>query len=157
MNSHRVAPSMFFALLTFWTVLLPGCGPETPPTEEANDSPTGNLGEHDRAALEALRYINTVPVAKEEKKLSGVTRYDQAQAFDGVNLFNPRHESEAYLMDMGGEIRHRWRSTIKGDTYQQFQTRFPSLKPTYLDGWNHVSMLSNGASSSSEPTICFCG
>ena len=38
----------------------------------------------------------------------GVTRYDPARAQNGLTLYSSAHEQAAYLMDMQGNVVHRW-------------------------------------------------
>jgi hypothetical protein len=40
---------------------------------------------------------------------SGVTRYDPARALDGYTLYTSWHAPEAVLVDMTGNVVHRWR------------------------------------------------
>jgi outer membrane protein assembly factor BamB len=124
-------------------VLTAGCGPDdTPP--EPPDAPVAPLSEDQRAALEALGYVSTVPSAAEDGTRSGVTLHDRERAFDGLNLFNERDQSAASLMDMEGEVRHSWSSQLKGDTFAQMNERYPRFMPSYLRGWNLVEMLPDG-------------
>lgn len=77
-------------------------------------------------ALKSLPYLTWVPAEKDVLK-SGVTKYDREQSFEGLNLFNPRNLSRAYLMDMGGKVLHSWARKTDGD-----------------EGWQHIELCENG-------------
>jgi hypothetical protein len=64
---------------------------------------------------------------------SNVILHDPGKAYRGFNLYASRSSPEAYLMDMGGEIVHRW----------SFPPEHP-LGPYDHGIWNHVTMLENG-------------
>lgn len=67
-----------------------------------------------------------------------------ARVSQGFNLFNPRHESQAWLMDNDGEIVYRWSSPARGDTFLRFRASLPTAMPGYMDGWNHFRLLEQG-------------
>lgn len=77
-------------------------------------------------ALKSLPYLTWVPAKKDVLK-SGVTKYEREQSFEGLNLFNPRNLSRAYLMDMGGKVLHSWARKTDGD-----------------EGWQHIELCENG-------------
>jgi hypothetical protein len=77
-------------------------------------------------ALKSLPYLTWVPAEKDILK-SGVTKYDRERSFEGLNLFNPRNLSRAYLMDMEGKVLHSWARRTDED-----------------DGWQHVELCENG-------------
>jgi len=56
--------------------------------------------------LKSLGYVNWLPV--EENKKTGVTLYDRGLACDGLNFYNSQISPQAYLMDMQGNILHKW-------------------------------------------------
>ncbi|NIM91822.1 MAG: hypothetical protein GTO17_12845 [Candidatus Aminicenantes bacterium] len=76
--------------------------------------------------LKALPYLTWVPAGKDIQK-SGVIRYDHRRAYSGINLFNSRNLSRAYLMDMQGRILHTWEAKINED-----------------DSWQHVELCEKG-------------
>jgi hypothetical protein len=98
----------------------------------------------EREQLEILGYVNAVPVPEGDETRSGVTRHDALRSFDGLNLWGPRNESTAMLMDPSGAVLHRWASEEKGETWVAFQERFPEAMPPFLNGWNHVELLEDG-------------
>ena len=77
-------------------------------------------------ALKSLPYLTWIPAEKDILK-SGVTKYDREQSFEGLNLFNSRNLSRAYLMDMSGKVLHSWAKKTDGD-----------------DGWQHIELCENG-------------
>jgi hypothetical protein len=82
----------------------------------------------DSAALRSLPYARWVPTVTDGDggTISGVVRHDQEHAVPGLNLFGPRHLSEAMLIDMQGKVLHRW--AVKAG------------RP----GWQHVELLHGG-------------
>lgn len=64
----------------------------------------------DLRSLAALPYTNYVVEAEERKEKAGVMLYDEALAYDGVNLYCNHYEktSGAYLIDMTGRVVHQW-------------------------------------------------
>jgi len=77
-------------------------------------------------ALRSLPYLTWSPI-REGAYQSGVIRYDQARSFQGLNIYNPRNLSTAFLLDMKGVILHAWSANIgKADT------------------WNHIEMTGEG-------------
>lgn len=78
--------------------------------------------------LKSLGYVSWVPV-EEEKDIekAGVTQYDPELASDGVNIYNSRSLPEAYLIDMQGNIVHKW-----------------AKKASRYNRWQHIEMCENG-------------
>jgi hypothetical protein len=78
------------------------------------------------AKLAALGYADWTDPTAASAEDSGVTVHDLARASEGYNLFNSRLRREALLLDMQGEVVHRW-------------------MPTGLEGtWHHVELAPNG-------------
>jgi hypothetical protein len=77
--------------------------------------------------LQSLPYISAIPVTEEESRKVGVTRHDPGKAFPGPNLFSPRDEERAILMDMEGRTLHEWSARIDEK-----------------DGWQHVEPGAGG-------------
>ena len=61
--------------------------------------------------LEALGYADGVRAAPE---VVSVTRHDPERAAAGLNFFVSGHACEAYLVDMRGELVHRWSHPFEG-------------------------------------------
>ena len=70
----------------------------------------------------SLPYTGTGREASEGGEASGVLRHDPELAFQGVNLYTSGHAPEAMLLDMDGNLLHRWRLP--------FEEAFPERKPT---------------------------
>lgn len=75
-----------------------------------------------QAALQTLAYVSGTPDPRSER--SGVYHHEPERAFEGWNLFTPRDHSQAYLVDMNGEVVHRWRARS--------------------GPWSHVELLPDG-------------
>lgn len=93
----------------------------SPPTEKPVLKRT--LDKEQEDALTALGYFDRVKVKNPEAR--NVTK-EAARVFDGYNLYNSRHQAEAYLVDMSGKVVHTWKG----------KTRYPP--------WMHMALLKNG-------------
>ncbi len=70
------------------------------------------------SVLRSLPYLTWVP-ADESHDKRGVTIHDPERAYPGLNLYSPRESHRAFLLDMEGEVLHRWDVAIgKNDTWQ---------------------------------------
>jgi Arylsulfotransferase (ASST) len=58
--------------------------------------------------LESIGYLGGV----EKQERSGVTIHDPDAAYDGANFFSSGHAGEAFLMDMDGNVLHRWAKSV---------------------------------------------
>ncbi|MDP2922462.1 MAG: arylsulfotransferase family protein [Candidatus Omnitrophota bacterium] len=78
-----------------------------------------NVSEID--ALKSLPYAVWTP-AEKTINYSSVTKYDPAKAYNGINIYATNNLSEAYLMDMRGNILHTWSAKIdKNDNWYVIQ------------------------------------
>lgn len=62
----------------------------------------------DLEALEAIGYADFDPEEAGDPQASGVTRHDPSRAWRGYNLYCSRTSPEAFLLDMEGNVVHRW-------------------------------------------------
>ena len=77
--------------------------------------------------LKALGYVSWGPAEKSLDK-RGVVHYNPELAYGGLNLYNSLTLPEAYLIDMHGNIVHKWSKKIEG-----------------CNAWDqHVEMYNNG-------------
>jgi hypothetical protein len=76
--------------------------------------------------IKSLPYVAWVPAIGTIEK-AGVVRYDPKLAFDGLNLYNSQTSPEAYLIDMHGNVVHKWTKDIPGG-----------------NDWDYVEMCKNG-------------
>ena len=63
-----------------------------------------------RAAIDAMGYARASQPASEE---SGVTTFEEAATYNGLNLYTSGHGPEAVLMDMRGKTLHTWRCPLE--------------------------------------------
>lgn len=68
---------------------------------------SGDLTEEQQEQLERLSSIGYLGGVKEGSR-SGVTAYAREAAQDGVNFYTSGHAEEAILIDMEGNVLHRW-------------------------------------------------
>jgi hypothetical protein len=101
---------------------------ETPST--AQEQPDAGLIEQ----LLSIGYLQ----GSRETRTSGVTLHDTARAQRGINLYASGHAPEAVLMDMDGEVLHRWALP--------YESAFEALpRPnTNADWWRRVALFENG-------------
>lgn len=69
----------------------------------------------------------------------GVTVHDAERAQPGLNLYSSGHAPEALLMDMQGEVLHRWRLP-----YADIPNA-PPLDDHHQDTWRRVHLLRDGS------------
>ena len=95
------------------------------------------VSEHEKAMLETLGYL---PGYEPATAKSGITVHDTARAQAGLNFYTSGHEPSALLMDMQGEILHRW-------TYA-FDRAFPKRRTArshqWVEFWRRAHLYDNG-------------
>lgn len=89
-----------------------------------------NTGSAPINTLKSLPYVDWVPAEETIEKL-GVTKYNQKLSHEGLNLFCLRPTAEAYLMDMQGNILHKWSTKLIDPTGNPIS-------------WQDVKMCENG-------------
>ena len=77
---------------------------------------SGSVGANSTKSLQSLGYVDWVPAAESIEK-TGVVRYERQSAFEGLNLYNSLTLPEAYLIDMEGNVVHKWSEEIKDGAY----------------------------------------
>jgi hypothetical protein len=94
----------------------------------------GKDGKQERAKIleERLKVLRSVPyttVTEEEvaPEVAGVVLYNKNEAYRGYNIYIDRSSSSVVLMDMDGNVVHRW--------------AYPDKVPRY---WDHAIMFDNG-------------
>ncbi|MGI9591731.1 MAG: hypothetical protein ACR2P8_10220, partial [Myxococcota bacterium] len=92
-----------------------------------------------RAEIERLEAIGYVSGSQAAPERSGVLRHDEARAQAGLNLYTSGHASEAVLMDMDGEVLHRWSFPLA--------RAWPELNPKFVfeDFWRRVLLEPDGS------------
>jgi len=115
-------------------ILLTGVASCVPPSDETKPN-----DERQEEQLATLGYLTGYEPAPER---TGVTLDDTTQTFIGYNLYTSGHEQAARLIDMDGELVHRWSL--------DFRTAFsrPPAKQTGSSGkfpyWRRVHPFPNG-------------
>jgi hypothetical protein len=131
-----------------WAVLLAlvvvACGRRPPDNREqardtASRAGSRSPGAERIAALASIPYLNFVPVGPGERGKSGVTAADRGLADRGYVLFVPKPRYEAVLVDVNGDVVHRWASETGRLTDAQ-----ASRWPDFFAGWQTASMAQNG-------------
>jgi hypothetical protein len=98
----------------------------------------GDLEEETKERLAAIGYLSGYEPAT---NLNNVTVYVPEMAYEGLNLYNSGHAPEAFLMDMSGNVLHRW-------SYD-FSDAFPD-EPVAKSGkhssqwWRRVHLFEDG-------------
>jgi hypothetical protein len=149
----------------FSLLVLAACGKQapnegTPADEGTNGFDDGPLDlEADREALsgrwkkarwsksledkiEGLEGIGYAGGTEEASELSNVTVHNRKQVCAGLNLVVSGHAPEALLMDMEGEVLHRWRysyaSVVEDDSVGAME------RGVYRDFWRRAHLFENG-------------
>ncbi len=111
---------------------------DTSPGEESGTS------KKEREALDNLKSIGYLSGYKKADSRINVTVYDKKEAFDGVNLYNSGHSPEAFMIDMDGNVIHRWHydfdKAFPGATYTKLEVQSKSD----LDYWRRIHLFENG-------------
>jgi hypothetical protein len=87
--------------------------------------------------LEALGYLAGYEAAPAK---ANVTRHDPARAWQGLNLLISGHAPEAVLMDMDGNVVHRWSLSFA----EAFPDRTDLATQSSMGFWRRVSLLPGG-------------
>ena len=97
------------------------------------------LSDEQRRQIERLRALGYVSGSRKTRD-SGVTVHQRDLAGDGFNLYNSGHGPEAILIDMKGDVLHRWRLPY-GDIWPDDNR---SEKGTGADWWRRLHLYKNG-------------
>ncbi|MCK4850074.1 MAG: hypothetical protein KAT11_01925 [Phycisphaerae bacterium] len=73
----------------------------------------GTVTSTDMQKIRSLPYLEWIS-AKEDMDKTGVVGHDPELALDGLNVYSSWTLPEAYLVDMGGEVVHKWSKRIAG-------------------------------------------
>ncbi len=131
-----------------WVILLAAvhvaCGKGAADTRERAGDTVPRAVAHDSdaeriAAIGSLSYVNFVPMAPRDQGKRGVTALDRERVDRGYVLFVPKPRYEALLIDVNGDVVHRWASETGSLTEAQ-----AARWPDFFAGWQTVSMAQNG-------------
>ncbi|HVY46081.1 MAG TPA: arylsulfotransferase family protein [Minicystis sp.] len=92
--------------------------------------------ERSDAAPAPIPYVNWVPVSAKDRGKAGTTLHDKKRAYRGYNLYVRKPDAVALLVDMDGEVVHRWSSRV-GQPPRGTRT-------LNWRGWQLARMLPNG-------------
>lgn len=99
-----------------------------------------SLSSEQREKIAQLESIGYVSGSRETFSEQTVPRYDRERATDGYNFYCSGHAPEAYLLDMDGEVLHRWNMPSA--------KAFPDFVPTHHtqngNFWRRAVLLDNG-------------
>ena len=146
------------ALCALW--LSAACGPQQDESELASvdahpdgywqdtrfPQGTGILPLEDRQRLERLAQAGYADGIEEAPIAVGVTYFDETRAHPGLNLYCSGHGAEAVLMDMHGEVVHRW-----SRPFSKVPSQREPLIRTQLT-WRKVHLLAGG-----DLLVCYEG
>lgn len=144
---RRRAPRAALLACLLIPSISPAASPE--PARGSDDAPAGRwsiirdssrrdapAGAEDLEALRSLGYLSGSQVAV----ASGVTHHETDRTWAGWNLYCSGHGPAAILMDMDGEVLHRWERPFH-DAFPERQTA-PDAQPTEF--WRRVHLFPNG-------------
>ncbi|MDH3211836.1 MAG: arylsulfotransferase family protein [Myxococcales bacterium] len=98
------------------------------------------LSPEQRAEIERLEALGYVGGSRETDGPSRVTVHDPRRAYAGLNLATSGHGPEAFLLDMEGEVLHRWRHAF-WDVWPEYPVA-RDAPPTQV--WRRVHLYGNG-------------
>jgi len=96
-----------------------------------------SLSPEQREAFEQLQSIGYLRGSREDIR-RGVATHDEQRAYAGFNFYTSGHAPEAVLMDMDGEVLHRWRLT-----FDSAYTNLPWVDPS-TEWWRRAHLYRNG-------------
>ncbi len=102
------------------------------------DQGAASLPEELREQVQRLERIGYAGGYEPAQESYGVVRHDAERAQAGWNLYSSGHAPEAFLIDMQGEVRHRW-SYAYGDLPGALPMEHPSQ-----NAWRRVELLPDG-------------
>ena len=155
----RVQRGARLALAGVLAGLLTACGPGGEPEERAGGRTADELPEElaggkwsqasnraprpsaeHLAILEELNSLGYADGVREAPELVSVTRHDPERAWDGLNLYVSGHATEAYLIDMAGQLVHTWS--------HDYDALWPELEvpanAAGRDKWRRVHLFDDG-------------
>lgn len=92
------------------------------------------------AVLDELNAIGYADGVRPAPELVKVTRHDPQRALEGLNFYVAGHATEAYLVDMQGELVHRW--------HHDYEDLWPELEvpanAAGRDKWRRAHLLDDG-------------
>lgn len=100
---------ILIVVLTLVTMTMLVCGGSMVQAADDSRTPKDEREQKRLRNLKAIPYIDAIPLSENESIPVGVTVHDRSRACPGLNMFSPRDEKNAYLVDMDGAIVHRWR------------------------------------------------
>ena len=89
--------------------------------------------------LAALGYLAAVNEADAQVEV-GVTNHQSDFAQPGLNVYTSAHDTEAFLMDMQGNILHTWRYPLP----EEFKSLPGADNPIAVSCWRRVHLFENG-------------
>lgn len=87
--------------------------------------------------VKALPYLQGY---KEARDLPRVVEHDPGSAYQGLNLYTSGHAAEAVLMDMSGQVLHRWRYPLR----RLWKGLRKDPEAAKVDYWRRVYLYPNG-------------
>ena len=79
----------------------------------AQDGSMGTLTAEERAKLEEMGTLPYMGGSTEAPEISNITVYDPEATYDGLNVYTSGHAPEAFLMDMEGNVLHKWAYAVE--------------------------------------------
>jgi len=93
-----------------------------------------------RAEIAQLEAIGYLAGSREASAQSNVTRHDPERARPGYNLYVSGHGTEAFLLDMSGQILHQWSHSFK-ETWPKLKAKKKDRTTQY---WRRAWLLDDG-------------
>jgi len=92
--------------------------------------------------IEQLSAIGYVTGTEEAVESPGVTHHDPQRVAPGLNFLTSGHAPEALLMDMDGEVVHKWRAEF-AEIFPDHPHRDRAMQP-HRNFWRDAVLLPNG-------------
>lgn len=108
-------------------------------TRVRDGSPASEPTADQRRRMRELESLGYVAGSRPAPTVASVVLHDRERAATGYNLFNSGHAPEAVLMDMDGEVLHRWGRSYRDVWPDSARHRHPNH-----DFWRRVRLLPGG-------------
>ncbi len=101
----------------------------------------GKTPDNDLERLEELRALGYLGAVASAPADTGISIYNKDAAWSGVNFVVSGHAPELYLMDMEGQVLHRWRPRFEGPTWPEEALPASFMETTF---WRRAHLYPNG-------------
>ncbi len=108
--------------------------------QRPSSSPITFKSEEERREIERLEAMGYLPGSQPVKARTGLLRHDRERAYQGLNLYVSGHGPVAHLMDMDGNLLHKWGLSY----FDAFPNARPPAHIEVPNHWRRAYLYPNG-------------